>query len=160
MADKQWKMESEIGPLYLVASAKGLKGVFWEEKKGVEMLPSLKHSSTEARILASAVAQLNEYFAGKRKKFELDFDVEGTEFQKKVWAKLLEIPYGKTFSYSELARSLKNDQAVRAVGTANGKNPLCVVIPCHRVIALHGGLGGYSGGLARKEKLLKLEGRQ
>jgi methylated-DNA-[protein]-cysteine S-methyltransferase len=157
MTDKQWKMESPLGPLFLVASRAGLKGVFWEKQRA-EVLRSLGEESPEARHLARAVEQLGEYFAGKRREFALPLDVDGTPFQRKVWAHLNRIPYGKTSSYGELAHKVGAAKAARAVCTANGKNPLCIIVPCHRVIASRGGLGGYSGGLERKSFLLRLEG--
>lgn len=151
---QQWKFDSKIGPLYLVASEKGLKGVY-VEKQNIEMVKSLKESKT----LQSTVKELSEYLNGERKKFEIPLDIEGTEFQKRVWNQLRKIPFGKTFSYKELATQIKNEKACRAVGTANGKNPLCIIIPCHRIIAADGTIGGYSGGLDLKIKLLELEGK-
>jgi methylated-DNA-[protein]-cysteine S-methyltransferase len=152
----QWAMSSPIGTLYLVASARGLQGIYWK-KQPVPLTRSLISSAPEIKALASAEQQLDEYFKGQRKTFDLSLHMQGTEFQKKVWKELLKIPYGKTISYGELARRIKNEKAVRAVGTANGKNPLCVIIPCHRVIASDGTLGGYSGGLTIKARLLQLE---
>lgn len=108
-------------------------------------------------ILEDAVYQLNEYFEGKRQNFDLLLNPEGTEFQKKVWAALLEIPFGKTISYLELSKNLGDVKAIRAVASANGKNPLWVIIPCHRVIGSDGSLTGYSGGLHRKKWLLNHE---
>ena len=107
--------------------------------------------------LAEAVRQLREYFAGKRRDFDLPLALEGTDFQRKVWRKLQEIPYGETISYGELAKRVGNPKASRAVGSANGKNRIPIVIPCHRVIAGDGGLGGFGGGLTTKEKLLAIE---
>lgn len=104
-----------------------------------------------------AVSQLTEYLAGKRKVFSLPLSFNGTPFQKSVWNALLEIPYGEAVSYHDIAKAIGNPKASRAVGSANGKNPISIVIPCHRVIASHGGLGGYSGGLDKKRYLLKLE---
>ena len=152
----QWKMKSKIGPLYLTASRKGIQGVFWK-KQSVPMAKALYGAGAEVKILARAVRQLEEYFGGKRKKFNLPFDVEGTAFQKKVWKELSKIPYAETNSYKDIASRIKNVKAVRAVGTANGMNPLCIIVPCHRVIANDGLLGGYSGGVGIKSKLLKLE---
>jgi methylated-DNA-[protein]-cysteine S-methyltransferase len=156
MSNAQWMMNSVIGPLYIVASEKGLLGIYWKQQ-AVPLVHSLNSRSPEVKILALAQLQLDEYLKGKRKRFELPLDIQGTEFQKKVWTALMEIPYGKTVSYQKLAKEIKNKNAVRAVGTANGRNPLCIVIPCHRVIASDGTLGGYSGGLDIKSKLLKLE---
>ena len=149
---QQWKMNSILGPLYLVASESGLRGIFFE-KQNAELIKDVKNN----KILKSTHTQLEEYFAGKRKSFDLPMDFEGTPFQKTVWKELLRIPYGKTCSYKDVASKIKNQKAFRAVGTANGKNPICIIIPCHRVIAADGTLGGYSGGLAIKKKLLKME---
>jgi methylated-DNA-[protein]-cysteine S-methyltransferase len=107
--------------------------------------------------LAEAVRQLREYFAGKRREFDLPLAPEGTAFQRRVWRELQAIPYGETISYGELARRVGNPKASRAVGSANGKNQIPIVIPCHRVIASDGGLGGFGGGLPVKAKLLALE---
>jgi methylated-DNA-[protein]-cysteine S-methyltransferase len=101
---------------------------------------------------------LTQYFAGDRKKFDLPFDLTGTPFQVKAWKTLTRIPYGKTISYSEQAKAMRKAKAFRAVGSANGKNPILIIIPCHRVIASNGGLGGYSLGLKMKRQLMKLEG--
>jgi O-6-methylguanine DNA methyltransferase len=105
----------------------------------------------------SAISQLLEYLEGKRTAFDLDLDLRGTPFQKRVWAALLEIPYGETRSYQEMARAVGNPRAVRAVGAANGANPVSLVVPCHRVIASDGTLGGYGGGLELKARLLAME---
>lgn len=148
----QWKLVSPIGSLFLVASEKGLSGIFWE-KQLVPMAKKLADNS----CLAQAAAELNEYFSGQRKDFSIPLDVIGTEFQKKVWRQLQKIPYGKTYSYKELAEKIKAPKAMRAVGTANGRNPLSIVIPCHRVISADGSIGGYAGGIAKKTKLLNLE---
>lgn len=154
MNKAQWMMNSKIGPLYLVASEKGLQGVFWK-KQTTPMTKSLKGSEREIKILSQAAHELEEYFSSQRKKFEVPLDIHGTPFQKQVWEQLNKIPYGKTHSYKEIANQIKNAKAVRAVGTANGKNPLCIIV--HRVIAADGSLGGYSGGLDIKNKLLQLE---
>ena len=149
-------MKSKIGPLYLVASGKALEGIFFT-KQNVPMSASLKTSEAETKILARSVQELEEYFSGKRKKFSVTLNAEGTPFQKRVWRELRKIPYGQTCSYKDIARRIKNPKAVRAVGSANGKNPHCVVVPCHRVIAADGSIGGYAGGLSMKKKLLQLE---
>jgi methylated-DNA-[protein]-cysteine S-methyltransferase len=108
-------------------------------------------------VIRQAISQLDEYFEGKRKQFELPLSFKGTEFQKKVWNVLLHIPCGKTLTYAEIARSIDHPKAYRAVGSANGKNPLPIIIPCHRVIASDGSLGGYAYGLNIKKKLLDIE---
>jgi methylated-DNA-[protein]-cysteine S-methyltransferase len=143
-----------MGPLYLVASEKGLSGVFWRKPELPENTPTAK----AATFLDQAEAELMEYLAGKRRKFSVALDVSGTEFQKRVWHQLRQIPFGQTVSYREIAQRLGQPKAVRAVGTANGRNPVSVIVPCHRVIAADGTLGGYSGGLSRKTRLLGIEG--
>jgi methylated-DNA-[protein]-cysteine S-methyltransferase len=107
--------------------------------------------------LTDAVSQLQEYFEGKRTQFDFKMNPQGTEFQQKVWKGLLQIPYGKTMSYLDLAKQLGDVKAIRAVASANGKNPLWIVVPCHRVIGTDGSLTGYAGGLWRKKWLLELE---
>jgi methylated-DNA-[protein]-cysteine S-methyltransferase len=156
MNQKQWLLKSKIGPLYLVASSEGLQGVFWK-KQPVTMAKSLDRPSGEVQILAEASQQIEEYLAGKRFEFDLPINANGTSFQKQVWNELLRIPYGKTFSYQEIAKKINHKKAARAVGAANGKNPLSIIVPCHRVIASDGSLGGYAGGLKIKSKLLGLE---
>jgi O-6-methylguanine DNA methyltransferase len=111
----------------------------------------------ETKLLKEAIKQLNEYFEGKRSSFNLQLAPEGTEFQKKVWNALREIPFGETKSYGEIARIIGNEKASRAVGMANNKNPIMIVIPCHRVIGANGKLVGYAGGIEVKEMLLNLE---
>lgn len=147
---KQWKYNSIIGPLYLVSAEEKLRGLYWEEQ---DILKARRPDD----VMEETINQLEEYFQGKRRTFNLPLDPEGTPFQLSVWKNLQKIPYGKTKSYKELAAKIKNEKAVRAVGTANGKNPLCIIIPCHRVIASDGSLAGFSGGLNRKRKLLDLE---
>ncbi|KAB8040725.1 methylated-DNA--[protein]-cysteine S-methyltransferase [Silvanigrella paludirubra] len=150
----QTKINSLIGDLYLVASEKGLKGVYWQKQ------PYQFHDYKNEKInyiLSQTEKQLSEYFSGHRREFNLDLDIVGTPFQKKVWNQLLKIPYGTTFSYLEISKQIDNEKAFRAVGNANGKNPFSIIIPCHRVIASDGSLGGYAGGVDRKIKLLNLE---
>ena len=152
----QWSTNSPIGRIYLTASAKGLRGVFLT-KQAVPMAPSLRGTGSGIKTLARAVRQIKEYLTGKRKRFDLPLDASGTSFQRSVWRQLAKIPYGRTCSYADIARRIKNIKAVRAVGGANGANPLCIIVPCHRVIAADGTIGGYSGGIAVKKKLLRLE---
>jgi methylated-DNA-[protein]-cysteine S-methyltransferase len=121
-------------------------------------LPRPPLDDPEAPPLAAAAAQLDEYFAGERRDFDLELDLRGTEFQRAVWDELLRIPYGETMSYGELARRLGRPERVRAVGAANGRNPVAIVVPCHRVIGADGSLTGYGGGLDRKRALLAVEG--
>ncbi|MFZ5954504.1 MAG: methylated-DNA--[protein]-cysteine S-methyltransferase [Candidatus Dependentiae bacterium] len=153
----QVKINSPIGDIYLIASDKGLSGVY----HSVQPIPMLDSSDSllnkQRVILAHASRELTEYFENKRTTFTVPLDIQGTPFQQKVWQSLLEIPYGKTISYKQLAAMVGNPKASRAVGSANGKNPLWIIIPCHRVIAANGTLGGYAGGLAAKKHLLDLE---
>jgi len=114
---------------------------------------------SETPLIKKTAAQLEEYFAGKRKAFDLPLNPQGTEFQKKVWKALQEIPYGKTVSYKDIAEKIGSPKASRAVGGANNKNPISIIIPCHRVIGANGALVGYAGGLDMKRELLELEVR-
>lgn len=157
MEELQCPMDSPVGLLYLVASSKGLRGIYFQ-KRSVPMASRSRNRTSSEKVLDVVVNQLKEYFQGKRKAFDLPLDLEGTIFQKKVWHQLQRIPYGQTVSYGDVAKRIKNPKAVRAVGSANGKNPVCVIVPCHRVIASDGTIGGYSGGLHVKRKLLALEG--
>lgn len=145
-------MASKIGDIYLVADEKFLIGLHFSKRP----LPFMK-SLDQSAVITQTVKQLEEYIDGKRTKFTIPLDPEGTEFQKKVWDELRKIPFGKTRSYREMASLIKNEKACRAVGTANGKNPISIIIPCHRVITADGKLGGYSGGLDKKIKLLEIE---
>jgi len=111
----------------------------------------------ETALLKEAIKQLNEYFDGKRSSFDLQLQPQGTEFQNKVWKALIEIPFGETRSYGEIAKIIGNEKASRAVGMANNKNPIAIIVPCHRVIGANGKLVGYAGGLDIKEMLLNLE---
>ncbi len=129
-----------------------------------EALCSIEHIETQEAdkvntITKKVVLQLEEYFKGERQKFDINMALEGTDFQKQVWQALSEIPYGETWSYKELAEYIGNSKAVRAVGGANNKNPISIIVPCHRVIGANKKLVGYAGGLDRKEYLLKLENR-
>lgn len=155
MKSLQLAISSSLGPLYLVASDEGLSGVYWDEQTA----PYLKDESLDdaASHLLMAAEQIQAYLSGERKDFDVPLALKGTKFQQEVWNELRRIPYGQTISYSELANRVKRPRAWRAVGSANGKNPLCLIIPCHRVIASNAGLGGYSGGLDRKRQLLELE---
>jgi methylated-DNA-[protein]-cysteine S-methyltransferase len=142
---------SPLGVLKISADEKGIKEIEFAQ----EEFKSIQNSSS--KIIKDCIKQLDEYFRGKRKSFELKLNPEGTEFQKKVWKELLKIPYGKTLSYGEISRRIKNPKAVRSVGQAIGRNPISIVIPCHRVIGGDGKLTGYASGLWRKEWLLKHE---
>jgi methylated-DNA-[protein]-cysteine S-methyltransferase len=150
--------DSPIGKLLLVASERGLAQIWFEGQAHSAGLGADCHENPTA--LRDAIRQLRAYFAGKLENFELDLAPEGTAFQQTVWNELLNIPYGETISYGELARRIGNPSASRAVGLANGSNPIPVIIPCHRVIGSNGKLTGYGGGLPIKEKLLAMEKRQ
>ena len=154
----QYKIASPVRSLYLVASPKGLKGIYLR-KQQVRSVKSIDRSRPEGKILENTRVQLTEYFGGRRKIFNIPFDLEGTPFQRKVWQELSRIPFGRTLSYRDVAEKIRNPKAVRAVGSANGKNPVCIIIPCHRVIAADGSIGGYAGGIAMKRQLLDLEQR-
>lgn len=148
---------SEINIVVLVSS-KGVKKIFLNPKKEITELSSATKLRSDDPYLFGVFNQLTEYFAGTRKKFDVPLDIVGTEFQKRVWKELQKIPYGKTTSYKNLSEKLGDVKAIRAVGTANGKNPIAIIIPCHRVIGENGKLIGYASGLDLKEKLLHLEG--
>jgi methylated-DNA-[protein]-cysteine S-methyltransferase len=151
-------MDSPVGPLLLVGDDKGLRRLeFVKGRAPVRVEPAWRE---DAAPLQDAIRQLRDYFAGKLEKFDIPLAPEGTPFQLQVWKRLCEIPYGETISYGELARRVGNPKASRAVGLANGSNPIAIVIPCHRVIGSNGKLTGYGGGLPLKEKLLALERRQ
>lgn len=157
MESVQYAVKSPVGDLYLVASEKGLQGLFLDPQEAALTL-ILNPSVPIHQILQSCVQQLHEYFSGERRDFDLSLDLKGTAFQKQVWEELLRIPFGETASYKQIAERIGNPKATRAVGAANGKNPICIIVPCHRVIAADGSLGGYSGGLPFKRGLLAIEG--
>ncbi|MEO8641024.1 methylated-DNA--[protein]-cysteine S-methyltransferase [Pseudomonas sp.] len=149
---------SKVGELKLVANDSRLAAILWENDKPDRVRLGPMRQAPDNPILMRTAQQLREYFAGTRSRFDLELEFTGTEFQKKVWAALLTIPFGETRSYSEIARQIGNPSAVRAVGAANGKNPISIVAPCHRVIGASGKLTGFAGGLEAKEQLLMLEG--
>lgn len=151
-------MASPVGTLTLVASGKGLAAILWENDDPARVPLGTLTENGDEPILLETERQLNEYFSGKRKTFSIPLDFNGTDFQKGVWNALLTIPYGETRSYGEIAVQLGNPKAVRAVGAANGRNPISILAPCHRVIGSNGKLTGFAGGLEAKSLLLKLEG--
>jgi methylated-DNA-[protein]-cysteine S-methyltransferase len=151
-------LESPIGRLLLAGDSSAVRHIrFPEGRKSSEPEPTWIHRPTQP--LEEAARQLREYFAGERDEFDLPLAPDGTEFQKSVWRALQDIPYGATISYGELARRVGNPKASRAVGAANGQNPIPIVIPCHRVIGANGKLTGFGGGLPTKEALLALEAK-
>ncbi len=163
------EMESPVGPLLLAGDGRGLKLIHFQAGSrarpgGPRMPEGERHARraepgwvADAKPFRAVMAQLEEYFAGRRREFDLPLAPEGTPFQHAVWQALTRIPYGETISYGELARRIGNPQASRAVGLANGANPLPIVVPCHRVIGADGSLTGFGGGLEIKRKLLALE---
>lgn len=150
-------IDSPVGPLELVASDDGLAAILWGAKDRQRVPLNIVGEAPHHPVLLEAERQLEDYFAGLRQVFDLKLDFIGTDFQKAVWQALLTIPFGETRSYAEIARHIKHPTAVRAVGAANGKNPISIVAPCHRVVGSNGALTGFAGGLAVKGFLLRLE---
>jgi methylated-DNA-[protein]-cysteine S-methyltransferase len=150
-------IESPIGQLKLVASDKGLVAILWENDSPRRVRLSELTTDQRHPVLLETERQLMEYFAGSRKTFSVALDIRGTQFQKNVWEALLAIPFGETRSYGQLAIQLGNPRATRAVGAANGRNPISIIVPCHRVIGSSGKLTGFAGGLTAKAHLLNLE---
>jgi methylated-DNA-[protein]-cysteine S-methyltransferase len=146
------RTDSPVGPLLLVVSERGLVALrFGHGRIAAEWVKSTARIAPYAR-------QLEEYFSGRRRRFDLPLDLRGTDFQRRCWQELLKIPYGETRSYAQIAHAIGNPLAVRAVGLANGQNPIAIIVPCHRVIGSDGSLTGYGGGLETKRRLLELEG--
>ena len=148
-------VDSPIGELLLLSDGRALRGVHMQEGRSPIAPPPGSEPSTEP--FSEATVQLAEYFSGQRTVFDLPLVMDGTPFQQRVWGALQDIPYGTTISYGELARRVGQPTASRAVGLANGRNPIAIVVPCHRVIGADGTLTGYGGGLERKQFLLNLE---
>lgn len=153
-------MSSPVGKLTLVASDRGLTAVLWEDDDPKRVRLGPLQENAEHPVLVEAERQLNDYFEGRLEKFSLELDFAGTEFQKQVWAALLTIPFGETRSYAQVAEQIGNPTAVRAVGAANGRNPISIIAPCHRVIGSNGKLTGFAGGMEAKAFLLKLETKE
>ena len=159
MSDYVYKIiASPVGALKLVGNEQGLAAVLWENDDPKRVRLNIAGEDGNHPVLEETARQLAEYFAGKRRRFTVKLNFTGTPFQKRVWAALLAIPFGETRSYGEIARDLGNPKAMRAVGAANGRNPISIIAPCHRVIGSNGKLTGFAGGLAAKACLLKLEG--
>jgi methylated-DNA-[protein]-cysteine S-methyltransferase len=157
MSTSVMTLETPIGQLTLLASGGALEAVHLPGGEDKPAEPARAIAPEDAAALAAARAQLGEYFAGERRCFELPLAARGTPFQRQVWAALTRIPYGETTSYAAIAQAVGRPRAVRAVGAANGKNPLAIVVPCHRVIGADGTLTGYAGGLPIKRWLLDHE---
>lgn len=150
------KMASPVGELTLFASEHGLAAVLWpNELRRIRLVPVTE--DPRHPLLLEAERQLNAYFNGELRQFTVPLDFNGTEFQKKVWQALVTIPYGETRSYADIARAIGHPGAVRAVGAANGRNPVSIIAPCHRVIGSNGKLTGFAGGLEAKAFLLAIE---
>jgi methylated-DNA-[protein]-cysteine S-methyltransferase len=159
-ADRQFvykTVKTPVGNLKLVGSNHGLAAILWENDNPRRVPLKVTKEDCEHPILVKAEQQLSEYFVGMREMFTVKLDFIGTKFQTKVWQALLEIPYGQTRSYGQIAREVGNAKASRAVGAANGKNPISIIAPCHRVIGADGGLTGFAGGLETKVRLLDFE---
>ncbi len=159
-SDSLYFSSSEISKIHfkVFTSQKGIRQIFMNKRDAKVSSASLINLHYDDPFMFNVFEELEEYFAGNRKKFAVPLDMQGTEFQIKVWKELLKIPFGKTISYKTLSERLGSEKLIRAVGKANGANPLPIIIPCHRVINTSGSLGGYSAGLKIKEKLLELEG--
>jgi len=151
-------LDSPIGELLLLGDGRTLRGLYMQDGRRPIAVGSAWERSAEA--FADVRAQLRQYFAGERTTFDASLALEGSAFERRVWRGLQEIPYGETISYGELARRIGQPSAARAVGLANGRNPIAVIVPCHRVIGANGTLTGYGGGLERKRILLELESAQ
>ena len=151
-------LESPVGTLLLAGDSQALRMVSFESSKHAE--PPQADWKQDKAPFAEVIRQLRAYFRGERKEFDLPLAPEGTEFQVRVWNRLRTIPYGETISYAQLAERIGNPKAVRAVGLANGSNPIPIIIPCHRVIGSDGSLTGFGGGLPTKKMLLELESKQ
>jgi methylated-DNA-[protein]-cysteine S-methyltransferase len=150
-------IDSPVGRLRLVGTNDGLAAILWENDPPRRVRLNIEGEDHSHPVLVEAERQLNEYFAGRRTAFELKLDFAGTSFQRKVWNALLTIPFGQTRSYGQIAEQIGSPSAMRAVGAANGRNPISIVAPCHRVIGATGKLTGFAGGLETKAYLLSLE---
>ena len=150
--------DSRVGELTLVATDQGLRAVKWPvEKVGRLPLPEEMISNPDHPVLKAARIQLEEYFAEERKEFNLPLDLRGTDFQKSAWLALASMPFGETASYGEQAARIGRPRAVRAIGAANGRNPISIILPCHRVVGANGDLTGFAGGIETKRDLLAFE---
>lgn len=151
------RVPSPVGELTLVARGSKLVAILWDNDRPTRVKVGAMRDDDTNPTLVETARQLREYFAGERTVFEIDLEFHGTEFQKRVWHALLTIPFGETRSYRDIAVQIGNHRATRAVGAANGRNPLSIVAPCHRVIGTSGDLTGFAGGKDRKSALLALE---
>jgi methylated-DNA-[protein]-cysteine S-methyltransferase len=150
-------LKTPLGDLMMVTHQSELTGLYFV---GCDHVPAAQKTWTldiRHPVLRKATKQLNEYFKGQRSSFSFPPSAAGTDFQRRIWREIAKIPFGKTISYSDLARRAGAPRAIRAAGTATGRNPLSIIVPCHRVLGKHGAIGGYAGGLERKRHLLKFE---
>ena len=152
-------IDSPVGKLKLIATDRGLAAILWANENPRRVRLAGQTEDAHHAILTKAETQLSQYFAGKRQHFDLPLDPQGTPFQRAVWDALLAIPFGETRTYGQLAKQLGNPNATRAVGAANGRNPIAIIVPCHRVVGSTGKLTGFAGGLHTKSFLLELEAR-
>ena len=150
-------LESPVGTLTLVATPKGLSELWFDKPAATELRRAIGRPSPRNPVLAESGRQLREYFAGKRSMFAIPLDLSGTAFQRSAWLGLLDIPFGETRTYAEHASRIGHPRAVRAVGAANGRNPIAIIVPCHRLVGSDGSLTGFGGGLRAKAWLLALE---
>jgi len=150
-------VDSPVGRLYLAATDEGLTHILFVAQMDHEP-QAVPGAGAAARIVRETARQLADYFAGRRRDFDVPLAPAGTEFQRAAWKALAEVPYGETISYAELAQRMERPRAIRAVGAANGANPIPIILPCHRIIGADGTLTGYGGGLETKRRLLSLEG--
>lgn len=148
--------QSPLGKLLLAATDQGLCGLYFEEHKYFKGTEGWRRDDAHPH-LRNAARQLDEYFAGRRKEFDIALDMPGTAFQRAVWKELLQLPFGGTTTYQAIAQRIANPKAIRAAGTAIGRNPVSIIVPCHRVVGAAGSLSGYAGGLGRKRYLLAHE---
>ncbi len=150
-------MNTVVGTLKIIVNDKALVAILWDKEKPNRVLLGNMEEAPTNPLLLEVEKQLGEYFKGQRTVFDLPLETEGTPFQKAVWEELKKIPFGNTASYKDLAQNVNNPKAVRAVGSANGRNPISIIVPCHRVIGANGKLSGFAGGVDRKKILLDLE---
>ena len=150
-------MRTPVGTLKIVISDSALVAILWDNEKPNRVILDQMDEDFNNPLLLKVEKQLQEYFNGQRKAFDVPLGMQGTLFQMAVWDELKQIPFGSTSSYQEIARKLNNPKAVRAVGSANGRNPISIIVPCHRVIGADGKLSGFAGGVDRKKILLDLE---
>ncbi|MFT7484474.1 MAG: methylated-DNA-[protein]-cysteine S-methyltransferase [Candidatus Paceibacteria bacterium] len=156
MTNTYLELDSPIGRLLIVANSVGIEAIHFESEGGANRISPLWNRG--GSLVEKAAGQLSEYFAGEREEFDLPLAPQGTEFMHSVWNQLSQIPYGQTTNYGAIAMSLGKPTAARAIGSANGKNPIPIVVPCHRVIGADGSLTGFAGGIETKRQLLELEG--